>query len=357
VGFSEPLAKGIHGMLLQGNVGWTPANIELVVVGVFSTAFAFFNMFVGSVFWYLFNDVVPREVLSRFLATMRITSAGTAAVYNLFIFQYAETYMPWIFLGGSLLYLITFTALCLKIKEPQYPPPPPNLDGGEGSLSGIKTYAKECYSHRFYWYYYLSVAFNVTGGIMGMFGIFYAQEMGLDLKQIGQIAFVGGILSVVLYYFAGSIADRFHPLRTAIFSMAINTLVFGPIGFLWLFFDPSPHFFFMFSIAIAVIQSPFAVLSGVSGQPAEMRIFPHERYGQFCSANALVRSVLVIFAGPIAGAFIDIMKKVHGGSDFAYRYIPCWTFLFSVIGLFFYYLLFREWKKLGAEKSFVPPEV
>ena len=300
---------------------------------------------------------MPREVLSRFLATMRITSAGTAAIYNLFIFQYAETYMPWIFLGGSLLYLTTFTALCLKIKEPEYPPPPPNVDGKAGSISGIKTYAKECYSHRFYWLYYLSVAFNVTGALMGMFGIFYRQEMGLDLKQIGQIAFVGGTLSMVLYYFGGSVADRFHPLRTALLSMAVNTFVFGPIGFLWLFFNPSPQFYFTFMIVITAVQSPILVLSGVSAQPAEMRIFPQERYGQFCSANALVRSLMVIFAGPLAGGFMDLMKRFHGGSDFAYRYIPCWTFAFGLVGLFFYYLLFLEWKRLGGEKSFVPPEV
>ena len=47
VGFSEPITKGVHGALMNWNFGWTPANIELVVVGVFSTAFAFFNMFVG----------------------------------------------------------------------------------------------------------------------------------------------------------------------------------------------------------------------------------------------------------------------------------------------------------------------
>ncbi len=35
-------------------------------------AFQFFNMFVASVYYYLFNDVVPRQFLGRFLAAFRL---------------------------------------------------------------------------------------------------------------------------------------------------------------------------------------------------------------------------------------------------------------------------------------------
>jgi len=81
------------------------------------------------------------------------------------------------------------------------------------------------------------------------------------------------------------------------------------------------------------------VLAGISGPPAEMRISPAERNGQFCSANALIRSLLAPVAAPVAGAFMDVMKLAHGGNDYGSRYIPSWTFGFALIALVFYVFL------------------
>jgi len=354
VGFSAPIAGFIHGLLPDWLASWSLNSIELVVVAVLTTSFSFFNMFVASVFWYLFNDVVPREVLSRFLSAMKIVTAGSAAFFNLVIFKHAEEYMPWIFLGGSLLYFVTFVALCLNVKEPSYPSPPENVDGGRGFVSGVKTYAKECYSHRFYWLYYLYVGFGTVASTINMFNIFFNQEMGLSLEQIGQIAGLAGIWSVVLFYFAGSIADRFHPLRTSVVAVTVMTLAFYPIGLIWLFLNPTPQFYFVFTLVVAMVQMPFIVLLGVSAQPAEMRIFPQERYGQFCSANALVRSVLALIAAPLAGVFLDVMKRAYPDGDFAYRFIPAWSLLFGLVALFFLWWLYLEWKRLGDDKTFAP---
>lgn len=356
VGFSAPIATFLHGLL---PAAWTLSvtSIELVVVAVLTTAFSFFNMFVASVFWYLFNDVVPREVLSRFLSAMKIVTAGSAAFFNLVIFKHAEEYMPWIFLGGSVLYFVTFVALCLNVKEPSYPPPPENVDGGHGLISGVKTYARECYSHRFYWLYYLYIGFGAVASAINMFNIFFSQEMGLNLEQIGWITGVAGIASVVLFYFAGSLADRFHPLRTSVIAVTVITLVFYPINLLWLFFNPTPQFYFMFTMILSLVQMPFLVLLGVSAQPTEMRIFPQERYGQFCSANAMVRSVLVLLASPLAGVFLDVLKKFYPNGDFAYRFIPAWSLVFGLLALAFLWLLYREWKRLGGDERFTPPEI
>ncbi len=357
IGYSKPLGHFLHGVLAAANVTISTNASELIILGVFGVLFAFFNMFVGSVFWYLFNDLVPEEVLSRFLSVMRMVSTGTGAFYSFFIFRYAETHMEWIFLGGAILYFVTFTLLCLNVKEGNYPPPPPNADGKTGLFSGIKTYGQECYSHGFYWTYYLYVGFACIAASIGMFNLFFQMNMGLTLEQIGKLAGIGLLWPLALYYFGGALADRFHPLRTLVIAVSISTFFFTPIGLIWLFVSPSPDVFFYVCLIQGFVWAPIGVLQGVSAMPTEMRIFPKERYGQFCSANALVRSVLVMCSGVFAGAFIDFIKTLYGGSDFAYRYIAVWQTFFALISLGCLFLTYRKWKQLGGDKGFIPPEV
>jgi maltose/moltooligosaccharide transporter len=54
----------------------------LIVLSVVLIAFDFFNTFVTSVFWYLFNDVVPQELISRFTSYFRMVIMVTGIVYN-----------------------------------------------------------------------------------------------------------------------------------------------------------------------------------------------------------------------------------------------------------------------------------
>ena len=104
-----------------------PATVTIALIGVFMTVFTFFNMFVGSVFWYLFNDVVPPQFLGRFMGLFRIVSSGVTALYNYFLFQYAEKHMRWILTGAAVLYFVGFGLMCLRVKEGEYPPPPDDV--------------------------------------------------------------------------------------------------------------------------------------------------------------------------------------------------------------------------------------
>ena len=100
---------------------FTPATITVILISVFLIMFQFFNMFVGSVFFYLFNDVVPAQFLSRFMGVFGIVGTGAGALYNYFIFQYAQSHMREIFIGAAVLYLVGFGMACLMIKEGEYP--------------------------------------------------------------------------------------------------------------------------------------------------------------------------------------------------------------------------------------------
>ncbi|MEI8246443.1 MAG: hypothetical protein WCI51_11460 [Lentisphaerota bacterium] len=59
---------------------FAPATITVALIAVFLIMFQFFNMFVGSVFWYLFNDVVPAQFLARFMGLFRIVGTGAGCL-------------------------------------------------------------------------------------------------------------------------------------------------------------------------------------------------------------------------------------------------------------------------------------
>ena len=60
----------------------------------------------------------------------------------------------------------------------------------------------------------------------------------------------------------------------------------------------------------------------------------------------LVRSVATIAGGFVGGLFMDLMKHLYNGSDYAYRFIPLWSIFWSAIALFFLWRLYQDWKKL-----------
>ena len=68
--------------------------------------------------------------------------------------------------------------------------------------------------------------------------------------------------------------------------------------------------------------------------PMYMRVLPRENYGQFCPANAMVRSLGVIVGGFFAGLSLDMMKHFYPDNDYACRFIPIWTIFWSAPTLF-----------------------
>jgi len=325
----------------------------LAFMGFFIVGFQFFNMFVGSVYYYLFNDVVPAEFLGRFLATFRVVGVVATSGFYLFVFPKAETHFLGIFVGAAVLYGVVFLLMCRFVKEGQYPPPPRTQDG-QTVFGGIKTFFKESFSQRFYWLFYLSVAFWATSGASDVFLIFFSRSVGLSLEQFGLYTGIGAGISAALLIPCGILSDKFHSLRTMLaaswLAAACSSL---PLVFL-LFKVPQEMGFMAWSIAFG-LSLPVMALFTASELPTYMSILPKQRFGQFCAATALLRSVFTIFAGLICGLLIDWLKLVDPSR--AYLYLPLWPILFQTLSAICLGLLYLEWKKLGGDKSYVPPRV
>ncbi len=326
----------------------------LIVLSIFLIAFDFFNTFVTSVFWYLFNDVVPEQLISRFTSWFRMVIMVTGMLYNELVFPYVESHFKEIFIGAAVLYFFGFGSMCLFVKEGEYPPPPQNTDGATGPVAALKTYARECMTLPHYWYLFLIGIFGTLAGACGMFSIFFQKiTMGLNLHQIGWLAVAGAITCFFCVPVAGWMGDRFHPIRVVLWGTILAWVV-SPINFIWLFWRPDPWTFYYCSLAQTVfLGCPIGMMCQMDF-PMLMRLLPKERFGQYSSCRVLLTSIVGIFSGALGGAFLDIMTK-HYGEKTAYCFIPFWSFVFSTASLFFMYKLYVSWKYYGGDESYVPP--
>jgi maltose/moltooligosaccharide transporter len=110
-------------------------------------------------------------------------------------------------------------------------------------------------------------------------------------------------------------------------------------------------------MAIALgLTAPVSALVGVWDPPLLMRLFPRERYGQFCSANAIWRAAGGIIGGLLTGVFLDFIAR-RIGRERAYLYIPVWQIIFAVPGLVLFLLMYNRWKHHGGDESYMPPMV
>jgi MFS-type transporter involved in bile tolerance (Atg22 family) len=248
--------------------------------------------------------------------------------------------------------------MCWKVKEGEYPPPPENVGGRKGIKAAAKTYVTECLEHRIYLFFFLYNVFAGTlAGAIGVFAVFLNLSLGLTLQQIGTIAAVMGVAGMLLTYPAGMLADRYHPLRVIV-PIQIAAWLLVPLNLIWLFTSFSPQVNFRIVFGLSALSFPASLIINAVNMPMYMRVLPKERYGQFCSFNALIGAFASIPGGMAAGVFMDLMRRffpdARYGKDFCYRFIPVWQIAFFILALVFLLLFYREWKRLGGD-HFRPP--
>ncbi|MFZ4775380.1 MAG: MFS transporter, partial [Terrimicrobiaceae bacterium] len=353
IGFADPISA-----FLQANIpalkSVAPATVTIALLGLFMVIFQFFNMFVSSVFYYIFNDVVPPQFLARFLGMFRLVGTGAGAIYNYFIFQYSESHMREIFLGAAVLYFIGFGLMCLRVKEGEYPPVEGESEKASKGLGAIKTYFSECFTHKLYWLMFTTSSILATSGVIGMFGVFYNREMGLSLDHIGKLGAISGAFSLIAVYVTAVFADRWNPLR-----ILTHLRVFAVVGmisyWIWLFITLPGDYYFWLAMGAGIIGTFQYNMAAAVEFPMMMRLLPQSRFGQFCSAQAMIQCVFRLFTGVAAGLFVDAMKWFCHGSDFAYRFNFVWTTVFGALGAATTVWLYICWHKLGGDFHYHPP--
>jgi hypothetical protein len=342
--------------LFGQTTGWSLGSITVAVIAITIGLFRIAELFISTLFYYFFNDVVPQKVIARFLALFRVVGTGTGALYNFFIYQHALTHMRIIFVAAGLLYFVGFAMMCWRVKEGEYPPPAPRPEKHKGMLMMIKVYVRDCLQQRLYILLYLHIMLWTLAGAAGVFTVFLNLSLGMSLKQLGMISAAVGVGSALLTYPAGMLADRFHPMRLMVW-MKFGMVILVPFNFIWLFTNYTPSVNFWILVGLNVMNVPLGLIYGALIMPLYMRLYPREQFGQFCSFMAICTASVGVLAGLVGGLYIDWMRGVFPdaiyGKDFCYRLIPSWSLFFVSLSLILLALLYREWRRLGGE-AYIP---
>jgi Na+/melibiose symporter-like transporter len=321
--------------------GLSPTTVAIGVVLLFVLGYNFFNSFIETTYKYLFNDVVPRECLARVMAAFRFVALLAGSLFGGFVLPLAKTHMREIYAGSAILLLVMFGMMVLKVKEGDYPPPRPLAHDGTRRRDAIATYFSECFTGRLYWYYFLASALWALGFSITGLDIFWAQSLGVDLKNYGFYMMLTRWLTAVLILPSGAIADRIHPVRVMLLAKLILVAVM-PLSLVFLFYGEAPRWSYAAWVALQFVAVPMAALYKAAELPMAMRILPQDRYGQFFSAAEAVKAVALIIGGPVSGWFIDAMARMGNAPLWEYRAVPLWAVSCYAISLIFLWLLYRD---------------
>ena len=339
--FAPAIGGWLHGWLGAGSPG--PGPCVLGTFAMFWCIFEVFSIMANSVVGGLINDVVPQEVIGRFFGMFRMVSLIDGILFNALIVQHAEEYFFWVFLGTGLFYGIGFTVMCLNVKEGEYPPPEPlDTTSRFGRWALLRAYFRECFTTPFYlWIFAATILCVFAFQPINAFNVFYAKSLGMNMETYGQYVAVSYGVSLVLAYFIGALADRFHPLRLGIGAMALYVVVSAG-GVVW---GTDARGFGLAFLAHNIISGFYFTAMASVGQ----RLYPKLKFAQYASAAMLVQGGVGALLPPSVGAILD-------ASGHNYRL----TFLIggslALLGLAALLAVYWQFLRLGGPRNYQPPE-
>jgi MFS family permease len=361
LGLTPLLARGVHALL----PGAGEAVVALVCFGVFWTAWEFGTIASKSVFNGLVNDVVPKPLLGRFYGLFRAIGLLDGMVFNFWIMGLVPAHFTLILCAVGVFYGVTFMVVCLKVREGGYPPPPPEPEpdtgggagtggdaggGGGGGAAGwarrgaaeTRRYCRECFSRS---YYVAVFALLMLAGVqsvpVNVFTIPYARSLGVDMGLYGKYVALSFLISLCLSFFLGWLADRFHPLRMAIVTLAGYAAVAAWGGLC----ATTQGAFLAAWVLHSVLGGAYLTSAASLGQ----RLFPHARFAQFASAGEAFVAVANMVLAPAVGMMIDA-----SGKDYRLTFFAGGLLSLGALSCAFY--VHSRFKKLGGPANYAAPE-
>jgi MFS family permease len=348
LGLTPLIARGIHAVL--PGAGETLAAV--VSFGVFWTMWEVGTIASKAVFNGLVNDVVPKPLLGRFYGLFRAIGLLDGMVFNFWIMGLVPAHFTLILCVVGVFYGMTFMVVCLKVREGGYPPPPPpeSAGGGGGAVAGwarrgaaeTRRYCRECFSRS---YYVAVFALLMLAGVqsvpVNVFTIPQAKALGVSMDVYGKFVALSFLISLCLSFFIGWLADRFHPLRMAMVTLAGYAAVAVWGGFC----ATTPAAFLAAWVLHSVLGGAYLTGAASLGQ----RLFPHARFAQFASAGEAFVAVANMVLAPAVGLLIDATGKDYRLTFFAGAALSC-----GALGCAAY--VHTRFKRLGGPANYVAPE-
>jgi len=339
MGFAPEVAGMLFGPLIHP---FAPSvKLDTVVLAILTTfviLFHFANMILVNSYTWLQRDVIPQELMARFLSWFRIVSIISGSLFSWYVFPHVIDDRKIICLSAGLFYFVVFAFMCRYIKEGKYPPP---IKEHGNAAQLYFSFFRQCFTVPIYRWSFIR---GILGGMSvcsGTFLIFFSTvTIGMSMADLGKLGAVTNIASALILIPIGWLCDKFSPFRI-LFICAILGLVVTPLNY---FFNVNEHTLILF----ALLTLPQGVAGGLAGNAVIMELFPSEKFGQFYAAGNIMGMGIKIPGALAFGLFLDYLHS-------NYRMIFVWGFFWDSMGFVFLYLFYREWQRLGGAEHYVPP--
>lgn len=352
-----PYYPQLAALLPEGGVLGISFKEIFFAVGI---VFYVFNwLFIGALFFYLIPDVIPVKLMGRFYGVFRVAGILAGVAYNKYIFTASVENAKVIYPIVGISYAVSIIIMCIFVKEGQYPPPAVISDRQVWyrRLAGaVKTYAKDCFSQKYYWWYYMiGMSFGLSGCINVFWNFFYTDGCQMSLQEVGNIGVILGVVGFISCFCAGFVVDKFGGFTVAMISLFMMG-VFDILGGM-LIHDYTTAL--IWRIPLSVFSSIYAVTGG----RILVEVFPRTRFGQFCAAQAMFISLIsAIIAVPV-GKLSDFMKNISpdttlmiGSFDVmnllrGYRFVNFWQAVCFLIAMTIMMHFYFSYQKKRTDKA------
>jgi MFS family permease len=341
IGFTPRLAHWLHDSL--GAQAPSLSFLGLALFGVFWVLFEFGQLVTNIIFVALINDVVPQAFLGRFFGLFRAISLAAGILFNYAVLKHADVHFEMIFLCLGIVYFGALLLMSVRVREGEYPPPPPPAEGGGlgNFFSAARVYLRECFSKPYYAWIFFAFNLGFLAFVpVNLYSLFYAKSIDVSLETYGKLIALTYVISLVLSYFLGALADRFHPLRVGMVTSGAYAVV-GIWGGL------SIHDTTTFAIAFVahgVLSGCFFTTTASLGQ----RLFPRARFAQFYSAMLLVQAIGMALVPFVMGRILDL-------SHHAYRLTFLAAGLISILSVAASMVVNRYLVRYGGPRNYQAP--
>lgn len=335
LGFAEKVGAGLHRLLDLHLM--TPEQLAIGVIAGLYVLFQIFNVVVLGVYYYMIADVVPRNLMGTFTCLYKVMGTLGAVIFNTFIFRYADAYQWQIYVGCAAIYLLVFMLMGWQVKEGDYPAPPPRkasvlagLGGWAHECFGISFYRKLYLTGAFYWFGYAAVTFNQ---------LFALKTLGVSKADYGSATGASLLFGLPFFFVIGPLADKFKAVR--LISVGHAAILIAATGsFL---FIRDARTFYGWTIANGIANTIYLACQ-ISLMPTTL---PREQYGQYASANGMLKSITYAAGGILSGWAVSLLSN-------DYRVAYAWQAGFALAGTIVGFVIYEHWKRLGGDRYVAP---
>ena len=313
-------------------LAYLPMNGPAFFIGICGLFSGLFNAAFLCIASYLCWDVIPENVMGRFNSIKGNIGLLVGLSWSFWIYGQAQYHMKAVYVGVGTISLVIYLVSVWMVKEGEYPPPDEHKKGGV--LAPIRAYCVECFSERYYlWIFVASLFYQLGNGG----GWYQFNWLHYDMKmELGTLGWVDGWAKVIttgfgllLGFYVGAMTDRLKPVR--LMSPIHLLLALVP---LWGFFFIHDQWSYLTMVSV---RSLVQFVQGIILGAFTVEIFPREKIGQFCSAQAMFYQFICNMSAPLVAMLFDWLKNNRLGF--------LWTaFFYSLAGLT-YFKVYLNWKR------------